>query len=127
MMEFTLARVVMVLCGIVMLAAIVPPVSTIYDNGESAEMQEQTELFCRMLDSFYTSEADEMTLCLCSVLPQHSSVSVDGYLVTISDGENDHIYNTEYRIINDKGFYSSNDYVRITKGDSVIMMDTLSD
>ena len=122
MMEFTLARVVMVHCGIVLRAAVVPPVSAIYDNGESAEMQEQTELFCRMLDSFYTSEADEMTLCLGSVLPQHSSVSVDGYLVTISDGENDHIYNTEYTIESDKDVYTGNDYVRILKnGDSLIV------
>ena len=126
MMEFTLARVVTVLCGVIILAAVVPPVSSVYDNGESAEMQEQTELFCRMLDSFYASEADEMTLCLNSVLPQQSSVSFRGYIVTVTDGEAEHVYNTDHIVIGDRGCYDGNDYVRITKDDSTISIETLT-
>ena len=122
MMEYTLARVVTVICGAVLLAAVIPPVTSVYDDGESAEMQEQSETLCRMLDSFHGSEADEMTLCLDTVLPQNSSVVLDGFLVTIVDGEDRYRYFTDYTLKSDKSAYTSNDYIKVTKnGDSLIV------
>ena len=122
MMEYTMARVAMVMCGVILLAAVIPPVTSVFDGGESADMQDQSETLCRMLDSFHESEADEMTICLQTVLPQNSSVMMDGYFVTMIDGENQYRYNTEYILESDSDVYTSNDYIRITKnGDSLIV------
>ena len=122
MMEYTLARMVMVVCGVVLLAAVIPPVISVYDEGESAGMQDQSESLCRMLDSFHDSEADEMTVCLNTVLPQNSSVMMGGYFVTIMDGEDQYRYNTEYTLESDRDVYTGNDYIRIVKnGDSLIV------
>ena len=125
MMEYTLARVVVVMCGAILLAAVIPPVTSVYDNGESAGMQDQSETLCRMLDSFHESEADEMTICLNTVLPQTSSVIIDSYFVTIIDGENQYRYNTEYTIESDKGVYTGNDYVKITKDNDALIVESL--
>ena len=126
MMEFTLARMTMVVCGVMILAAIIPPVSSLYENEESAEMQEQSEKLCKLLDVFYASEADEMIVCLNTVLPQQSSISMDGYLVTVIDGENMYTYNTEHPVISDRDRYNGNDYVRITKNGLFISITALT-
>ena len=122
MMEYTLARVAMVMCGAILLAAVIPPVTSVYDEGETAVMQDQSETLCRMLDSFHDSEAEEMTICLQTVLPLNSSVMMEGYFVTVIENDNQYRYNTEYILESDNGAYTSNDYVRITKnGDSLIV------
>ena len=122
MMEYTMARVAMIICGAILLAAVVPPVVSLYDDGESSGMQHQSESICRMLDSFHDSEADEMTICLNTVLPQDCSVVMDGYFVMMIDGDNEYRYNTEYIMHSDSGSYSANEYIRITKnGDSLII------
>lgn len=122
MMEYTLARMAMVMCGVIILAAVVPPVTSVFDEGESAEMQNQSETLCRMLDSFYASETDEMTVCLQTVLPQNSSVMMDGYFITMIEGDSQYRYDTEYTMESDKNVYTGNDYIRLTKnGDSLIV------
>ena len=126
MMEFTLARMTMVVCGVIILAAIIPPVSSLFDNEQSAEMQEHSEKLCLMMDAFYSSEADEMVMCLNSVLPPQSSVIVDGYLVTVIDGKNQYTYKTEHQIVSDRSDYNSNDYVRFSKNGPSIRMESLT-
>ena len=54
MMEFTMTRVVMVVCGMLVLAAVIPSVNSLYESEESIELQEQTECVCRMIDAFST-------------------------------------------------------------------------
>ena len=125
MMEFTLARVAMILCGVVLLAAVVPPVTSAFDSEESAELDEQTELLCNMLDSFYRSEADEMIIPLNSVLPHDTSVSMDHHLVTMINGEQTCIGGTDVILESDMESYSGNDYLRFTKGDNKVMIESL--
>ena len=124
-MEYTMARVAMVMCGALLLAAVIPPVTSVYDGGESAVMQDQSETLCRMLDSFHDSEAEEMTICLQTVLPQNSSVMIGGYFVTIIDNDNQYRYNTEYTLESDRDVYTSNDYVRITKNNDSLTVESL--
>ena len=125
MMEYTMARVAMVMCGAIILAAVLSPVTSVYDDGESAVMQDQSESLCRMLDSFHDSEAEEMTICLQTVLPQNSSVMMGGYFITIIDNDNQYRYNTEYTLESDRDVYTSNDYVRITKNDDSLIVESL--
>ena len=122
MMEYTMARMVTVACGVLLLAAIVPPVTSIFDEGQSEGMQQQSETLCRMLESFHESEAEEMTICLNTILPQNSSVMMDSYFVTIINDDNQYRYNTEYTLESDREVYTNNDYIRMTKnGDSLIV------
>ena len=124
-MEYTMARVAMVMCGALLLAAVIPPVTSVYDGGESAVMQNQSETLCRMLDSFHDSEAEEMTIYLQTVLPRNSSVMMGGYFVTIIDNDNRYRHNTEYTLESDRDVYTSNDYVRITKNNDSLIVESL--
>ena len=126
MMEFTLARVVMIVCGTVLLAAVIPPVASAFDNEESAELQEQTEMICNMMDSFYRSEADEMVIPLNSVLPHNSSISMEGHLVRMHNGEQTCTSGTAVELDPDKESYCGNDIVRITKGESKVIIEALN-
>lgn len=122
MMEYTLARMVTVVCGVLLLAAVIPPVTSVFDDGQSEGMQKQSETLCRMLDSFHESEAEEMTVCLNTILPQNSSVTMNGYFVTVIDGDSQYKYNTEYTLESEKEMFTSNDYIKITKnGDSLVV------
>ena len=117
-----MARMVTVACGVLLLASIVPPVTSIFDEGQSEGMQQQSETLCRMLDSFHESEAEEMTICLNTILPQNSSVMMDSYFVTIISDDNQYRYNTEYTLESDREVYTNNEYIRMTKnGDSLIV------
>ena len=66
-----------------------------------------------------------MTICLQTVLPQNSSVMMDGYFVTMIDGENQYRYNTEYVLESDSDVYTSNDYIRITKNGDFLIVESL--
>ena len=125
MMEYTMARVAMVMCGVLLITAVVPPVTSLFEEGETSSMQEQSEMLCRMIDSFHDSEAEEMTICLQTVLPQNTSLMMDGYFITITDGEKQYRYNTEYPMESDRDTYTSNDYIRVTKQGSTITIGSL--
>lgn len=125
MMEYTLARVVLVVCGVALVAAVISPVTSVYDNGESAVMQDQSETICRMLDSFYASEAEEMCFCFDSLLPMDASVYMDGHIVKIVSGEQEYVRGTEVTIVSDRDHYDSNDCVKVLKDGSSIVIESL--
>lgn len=126
MMEFTMARAAMMLCGVMLLAAVIPPVSSVFQDEQEADMQEQSETLCRMVDTFYTSQADEMVICLNTVLPHSSSVVMKGYFITILDGDRQYRYDCDHTLVSDQDVYDSNDYVRMTKGDGCIFVEMLT-
>ena len=125
MMEYTLARIVTIVCGVALIASILPPVQSMFDSSESSEMQEQSQNICRMIDAFYDSEADEMVISLSSLIPSDSYVSLDGYFVTIYDDDTEHRYDTRYQLVSDSDHYDANDILRFTRDDGKIMIENL--
>lgn len=115
MMEFTMARVALMACGIVLLAAVVPSVTSIYDDAESNDLQENTEELCRMINAFCSSQADELIINLNSLLPLNCTVNLHRFFVTVSDGECQYRYHIEYILFSDKSEYNGNDCIRMTK------------
>ena len=125
MMEYTMARMALAVCGVIMLAAVVPPVTTLFNSEESADMQYQTENICKMLDTFYDSAADDMILSMNTILPQSSSLKIENRLITLIDDDKEYRAYTEYPVIADKNVYMKNDCVSITKCDDSIVITTL--
>ncbi len=122
MMEYTLARVALIMCGAIMLAAVVPPVTSLFENEERADMQEQAENISSMFDRFYESGADDMILPMNSILPRNSSLTVKGYLVTLTSDENEYKSGTYHPMTSDKDVYDSNDSILVTRnGDSLVI------
>ena len=125
MMEYTLARIVTIVCGVALIASILPPVQSMFDSSESSEMQEQSQNICRMIDAFYDSEADEMVIPLNSLIPTNSYVTLDGYFVTIYGDDAEHRYDTRCQLISDSDHYNSNDILRFTRDDGKVMIENL--
>ncbi len=125
MMEYTMARVALIMCGAIMLAAVVPPVTSVFESEEYADMQEQTENIGRMLDTFYDSGADDMVLSLNTVLPKSSSVAMDGYLLTVTESEKEYRSGVDHPMTADRESYDGNDCILITKDGGSLIIRTL--
>lgn len=127
MMEFTISRVALGMCGIILLAAVLSPVTGLYDGKETVEMQEQTDNIAKMVDSFYLSEADNMTLNMGEILPSTSvSLKVDGNMITIVSDEDEFRSATRFTIASDEEIYGPNDIVRFTKTDNGVMTEKIA-
>ena len=125
MMEYTVTRVVTIICGVLLIATVLPPVQSLFDDGESSEMQEQSQNICRMIDTFYASEADEMALSLNTVLPGDSYIVMDGHFVTVFDGENQYRYDTVHELVPDRDSYGTDDILRLTRNGDSVVIETL--
>ena len=125
MMEYTVTRVVTIICGVLLIATVLPPVQSLFDDGESSEMQEQSQNICRMIDTFYTSEADEMSLALNTVLPNGSYMVMGGHFVTVFDGDREYRYDTVHELMPDRDSYGTDDILRFTRNGDTVIVETL--
>lgn len=124
MMEFTLSRVVLGICGIVLLAAVMPPVNGIYDDRESFGYQEQTDRIALLFDSFYESEADTMTISFNDILPSSDSyIEIDGHLITLHTDGRTFLSAIDRQILSENTLsYGHNDVAMFMKsGDGVVV------
>lgn len=89
MIEFTMSRVVLCICGAVLLGAVAVPFSGICSSNEDVLMAETADSMAEMIDSFYRSEADTMTVRGWDVLPNSGcSLYADGcHLVLENNGK----------------------------------------
>lgn len=102
MLEFTLSRVVLCVCGVILLGSVCIPLSGMYSSNEDVLMTESTDSIAAMIDSFYESEADVMIVRGWDILPSNDCyLSVDGNIVIIKNSNN------EYRsLISHKSYFS---------------------
>ena len=88
MIEFTLSRVVMCVCGIALLAAVTGILGAVNDDSESGMMDGLADSVADILDRFEGSETDELTLRGTELLPSDDHVlTVSGHVVTITCGD----------------------------------------
>ena len=80
MIEFTLSRVCMCVCGVLMLAAAVGYLGVLEDHREDRADQKLADDIASMLDSFQTSKLGELYLEGSSILPSGD------FKVTVTDG-----------------------------------------
>ena len=84
MIEFTLSRVALIICGVAMLAAVLAPINSVYDNQYDASMREASDRLSFVIDEFWASEADTLTIRGWEVLPSADScVVIEGHTLTV--------------------------------------------
>lgn len=84
MIEFTLSRVALGICGLLILASVVPFFGDIQTERIDNGMEEQAGAIASLLDSFSASGSDSITVCVSEILPSPSSVlRLEGHFVTI--------------------------------------------
>lgn len=100
MMEFTLSRISMIACGLILLAAVISPVSAAYGNMQDAEMRDAADGIARTVDRFWDSRADVMYLRGWDVLPSPDcGLEMDGYDLKITKNGKEYRSLMEHRAI----------------------------
>ncbi len=96
MMEFTISRLTLCICGVILLASVGGVLTAIYDNGQDSQDDILVQRISHMLDVFESSDVDEMILDGNILLPKEYHINVHDNFVELSDGESTHISGTEY-------------------------------
>ncbi len=88
MIEFTLSRVTMAVCGIILVSAVMLPLTGGYETAQDEDLTGLTDGLARMLDTFWDSRADTVTVNGWEILPDPGcSLTVDGHrLILQRDG-----------------------------------------
>lgn len=96
MMEFTMSRVAVCVCGAILLMTVIGVIGGIHDVEEYGMDDELTGRISRMLDEFQASGVDTMVLEGCSILPSGCTLRVGNGVVEVSNGDARHISITSF-------------------------------
>ena len=85
MMEFTVSRVSLLICGAILLTAAVSPVADMLQTENDGYLQDLAEKDARLFDVLLESDYDVVYIRGDSFLPSAEySLRVDGYMLTVS-------------------------------------------
>ena len=88
MREFTISRVVLCVCGVILIASVTGALNGIYNNEMDTMDDALVDRFAYMLDLFQSSEDDTVNLDGSRMLPEGYSISVhDGLVELFCKGE----------------------------------------
>ena len=114
MIEFTLSRVALMVCGVAMLAAVLVPLQSVYDSEYDSSMTSAADRLSYVIDEFWASEADTLTIRGWEVLPSaDSSVVIEGHFLTVYS--KDLSYRSSIKKSMDRVVISHGDEVTIEK------------
>ncbi len=118
MIEFTLSRVAVIICGVIMLGAVFAPVSALFEEEEADGMAAAADHASAILDRFWESETDVLTLRGSDILPGPGCrLEIAGQNVSLIDSSG-----KEYRTAVAHGLesfvLSYNDVVELTRNGS---------
>jgi len=120
MIEFTMARVCLSVCGLLLLTAVIVPVTGMYESGAVDRESDVSDDLAKLIDNFYYSEMSEAVIPMNDILPNISSYAeFNGHLVTLTTDRGIYKSGTKVFVISD-GVLGYNDVIRLTKnGDAV--------
>lgn len=117
MIEFTLSRVVLCMCGITLMAASIGALGIVNDSHESGMSDDLADSVADLLDRFQDSEADEM------VLRGHDILPSDSHVLRVSDG----VVTVEHDDRVSKAATSFDGSFDLTRGSEVVLMKSLTE
>ena len=84
MIEFTMSRVILIVCGVAILASVMVPIQSFYGERYDSSMEDAADRLSFILDEFWASEADTMTIRGWEILPSSDSfVEIEGHSLTV--------------------------------------------
>ena len=128
MIEFTLSRVCMSVCGLLLLASVIVPVTGMYDRQAGGMESGISDNMASLVDTFYYSEMEELTISMSDILPNPSSyVEIDGNLITLTTERGAHKSGTVVPIVTENGnVLRHNDMIRLSKGEGTAILEILA-
>ena len=124
MMEFMLARVSSCVCAAIIIGLMFVPVTDNLMDRADEDTYDNCEAIGKALDGFIYSEATEAILFMNTYLPgEDCSISFDGSHLTLTDKDEEHIYQMRTDTTPDKESYTYRDAIRLTKRDGTLNIE----
>jgi len=125
MIEFTMARVCLSVCGLLLLAAVIVPVTGMYESDAAGRESDVSDDIAKLIDNFYYSEMNEAVIPMNDILPNiFSYAEFDGRLVTLTTDRGVYKSGTKVFVISD-GTLGYNDIIRLTKNADAVTAERL--
>ena len=126
MIEFTMSRVAVTLCGMLMLAAVIAPVGSLFTEREDAAMQNGCDSAAEMIDIFCNSPADTLTVPVSDIVPSPEwGIVLKERFIILTDGEREYVSPLAHHITVEDGRFDSGDYIRLEKTDGDVRASSL--
>lgn len=90
MMEFTLSRVAVCACGLMIMAVVAGPAFGIFEDRADDGYASLAEDLASDVDAFASGEADRLVMDMSLYLPEGAEVCVSGYVLTLSCDGSEH-------------------------------------
>ena len=96
MIEFTVSRVVLCACGIILIVSVTGVLNGIYDRDTDIMDEDLADRFAYMLDVFQSSEDDMLILDGSRILPEGYTAHIHDGFVELMNGDRRHMAMTDY-------------------------------
>jgi len=128
MIEFTISRVCMSVCGLLLLAAVIAPVTGMYESRAAGMESHSADKIAMLIDNFYYSEAETFTVPVSDIVPSTMSyVEFDGYLVTMTTERGVYKSGTNVTVVTGTdGPFGYGNILRLTKNGNAVIAERLA-
>jgi len=126
MIEFTLARVCLSVCGLLLLAAVIVPVTGMYESHTVSMESDVSEDIARFVDGFWYSEMDDLTVSMGDILPNIPSyVEFRDHIVILTTDRGTYRSGTKVPVISEEVF-GYGDMLRLIKNEDSVKAEKAS-
>jgi hypothetical protein len=123
MIEFTISRVCMSVCGLVLLAAVIAPVTGMYESKTARMEFDIPGNIASLIDDFHYSKMDALAITMSDILPNSSSyVELNGQKITVTTGRGTYIGGTSVPVTAD-GVFGYGDIVMLSKQNGTVVAE----
>jgi len=123
MMEFMFSRVCMSVCGLILLSAILVPVTGMYDSQARNMESNVSDGIADLIDGFRRSEIDTFVIPASDILPGTSSyVEINGQMITLTTDRGVHMSATRSDVISNCVFVYG-DVIKMSKSEGKVIIE----
>ena len=97
MIEFTISRVVLCACGMILILSVAGVLNGVYDRNEEQLNNDLADRFAYMLDVFQSSDDDTLVLDGIRILPEGCTAHIHDGFVELLDNDRRHMATTEFK------------------------------
>ena len=127
MIEFMISRVCLSVCGLVLLAAVIVPVTGMYESDAAGMESRVPDNIAELIDDFYHSKMEVLTISMSDILPNSSSYAEFGeYMITLTTARGVYKSGTNVPMISEEDAYGYHDMMRMSKGDGLVILKKIA-
>ena len=125
MIEFTLSRVCMSVCGLILLSAVLIPAMGMYDSQARNMESDVSGGIADLIDNFHRSEMDVFIIPAGDILPGTSSyVEIKGQMITLTTDHGVYRSGTYANVVSNS-IFGYGDMIKMSKYDGIVMIEKI--